>query len=48
MPDMVTLIASVSTLVVAISVLVVSVGIFYLIVRLGRAIEMMAGNPDDN
>lgn len=48
MPDMATLITSVSTLVVAVGALVVSVGIFYLVVRLGRAIELMADDRNDD
>ena len=44
MPDMATLVTSISSLVVSVGVLVVSVGIFYLVVRLGRALEKLAGD----
>ena len=48
MPDMATIITSVSTLVVAVGALVVSVGVFYLVVRLGRAIELMSSDRKDD
>lgn len=43
MADMATILTSISSLVVSVGALVVSVGIFYLVVRVGRAIETMAG-----
>ena len=46
MPDMAVLVTSISSLVVAVGALVVSVGVFYLVVRLGRAIEKLAGSDD--
>ena len=48
MPDMATLVTSISTLVVAVSALVVSVGVFYLTVRIGRAVELMVNRDNDN
>ena len=42
MPEMATIITSVASLVVAVGALVVFVGIFYLVVRLGRAIELLS------
>ena len=41
MPDMATLVASISILLVAVAALVVSVGVFYLIVRIGRSLEIL-------
>ena len=46
MSEMATLVTSISTLVVAVGSLVVSTGVFYLVVRLGRAIEKMAGSDN--
>ena len=47
MPDMATLVASISTLLIAVAALVVSVGVFYLIVRIGRSVEMLVNsNPN--
>ena len=43
MADMATIITAISALVVAVGALVVSVGIFYLVVRLGRAVEALIG-----
>lgn len=43
MADMATILTSISSLVVSVGALVVSVGIFYLVVRVGRTIETMAG-----
>ena len=48
MPDMASLVTSISTLVVAVSALVVSVGVFYLTVRIGRAVETLVGRDDNN
>ena len=41
MAEMATIITAISALVVSVGALVVSVGIFYLVARLGRAIEAL-------
>ncbi len=48
MPDMATLVTAIASLVVSVGVLVISVGVFYLIVRLGRSIELLAGVQDNS
>ena len=48
MPDMATIVSSISILLVAVAALVVSVGVFYLIVRIGRALEVMMYNSPRN
>ena len=48
MPDMATLVTSISSLVVAVSALVISVGVFYLTVRIGQAVETMVGKSDNS
>ena len=47
MPEMATLITSISGLIVAVGALVISVGVFYLVTRLGQSIENMSRNGSD-
>ncbi len=44
MAEVATILTSISSLVVAVGALTVSVGVFYLVVRLGRAIEKINDN----
>lgn len=46
MSEMATLVTSISSLIVAVGALVVSTGVFYLVVRLGHAVEKMAGSDN--
>ena len=48
MPDMATIVSSISVLLVAVAALVVSVGVFYLIIRIGRALEILMYNSPRN
>ena len=47
MPEMAALVSSISSLVVAVGALVVSTGVFYLVVRLGRAVENLSDQGDE-
>ena len=48
MADMATLVTAIGSLAVAVGALVVSVGVFYLVVRVGQAIELLAGSDRRN
>ena len=42
MPEMAALVTAIGSLAVAVGALIVSVGVFYLVVRVGRAIELLS------